>query len=212
MMIRKISVYIIFFIFISIFIGANTEADDYLFKEEVNDDFWSVKIYGDDEDYTIWSEVNGMVIHGDRLRMKVYGDDCKKTAFMTSFYTVENHPDIYELEGKVINLRNAGISEGAESTIIAGKAIFVGEMGPIGHVVFFDLGGNHIDVVSRSFLNENQITLEILDNCWSNLLCFFPDDFKATDYFDITQNKFSMLRFHEALELAQRKCLEFKNK
>ena len=49
---------------------------------------------------------------------------------MTSFYTVENHPDIYELEGKVINLRNAGIGEGAESTIIAGKAIFVGEMGP----------------------------------------------------------------------------------
>ena len=34
---------------------------------------------------------------------------------------------------------------------------------------------------------------------------------KATDYFDITQNKFSMLRFHEALQLAQRKCLEFKN-
>ncbi len=50
MMIRKISVYIIFFIFISIFIGANAEADDYLFKEEANDDFWSVKIYGDDED------------------------------------------------------------------------------------------------------------------------------------------------------------------
>ena len=88
----------------------------------------------------------------------------------------------------------------------------MGEMGPIGHIVFLDLGGNHIDVVSRSFLNEDQITLEILDNCWSNLLCFVPDDFKATDYFDITQNKFSMLRFHEALELAQRKCLEFKNK
>ena len=211
MMIRRISVYIIFFIFISVFIGANTEADDYLFKEEVNDDFWAVKVYGDYEDYTVWSEVNGMVIHGDRLRMKVYGDDCKKTSFMTSFYTVENHPDIYELEGKVINLRNAGIGEGAESTIIAGKAIFVGEMGPIGHIVFLDLGGNHIDVVSRSFLNEDQITLEILDNCWSNLLCFVPDDFKATDYFDITQNKFSMLRFHEALELAQRKCLEFKN-
>ena len=211
MMIRRISVYIIFFIFISVFIGAKTEADDYLFKEEINDDFWAVKVYGDYEDYTVWSEVNGMVIHGDRLRMKVYGDDCKKTAFMTSFYTVENHPDIYELEGKVINLRNAGIGEGAESTIIASKAIFVGEMGPIGHIVFLDLGGNHIDVVSRLFINESQITLEILDNCWSNLLCFFPDDFKATDYFDITQNKFSMLRFHEALELAQRKCLEFKN-
>ena len=197
---------------ISITLAFNAFGDDYLFKEEVNDDFWSVKVYGDYEDYTVWSEVNGMVIHGDRLRMKVYGDDCKKTSFMTSFYTVENHPDIYELEGKVINLRNAGIGEGAESTIIAGKAIFVGEMGPIGHIVFLDLGGNHIDVVSRLFLNESQITLEILDNCWSNLLCFFSDDFKATDYFDITRNKFSMLRFHEALEIAHKKCLEFKNK
>ena len=211
-MIRKISIYIIFFIFISVFAGANIEADDYLFKEEIIDDFWSVKVYGDYEDYTVWSEVHGMVTHGDRLRMKVYGDDCKKTSFMTSFYTVLNHPDIFELEGRVFNLRNAGSKEDAVSTIIAARAVFVGEMGPDGHIVFLDLGGNHIDLVSRLFLNDHQITLEILDNCHSNLLCFVPDDFKAIDYFDITQNRFSMLRFHESLELAQKKCMQFKSR
>ena len=194
---------------ISITLASNAFGDDYLFKEEANDDFWSVSVYGDNEDYTVWSEVNGMVTHGDRLRMRVYGDDCKKTAFMTSFYTVQNHPDIYELEDRVFNLRNTGSKEDPESTIIAARVIFAGDMGP-GHVVFMDLGGNHIDVVSRLFLNDNEMTLEILDNCHSNLLCFVPDDFKATDYFDITQNRFSMLRFHEALDLAHQKCLEYK--
>ena len=68
---------------------------------------------------------------------------------MTSFYTVENHPDIYELEGKVINLRNAGIGEGAFLLGGEGNSLVVVQEGNANLVEGSMIGSNSTVVITQ---------------------------------------------------------------
>ena len=71
----------------------------------------------------------------------------------------------------------------------------------MGHMVYLDLGWLGLESIKTFFDGYDEMSLELIDD----------DDFKASDYFDITKNTWSTTRLNEALDLAEMKCKEFVN-
>ena len=66
-------------------------------------------------------------------------------------------------------------------------------------MVYMDLGWLELEDIKTFFDGYDEVSLKLIDD----------DDFKASDYFDITKNTWSLNRLYEALDLAEKKCKEF---
>ena len=182
----------------SLLVASNSYAET-LFQEyellDEPDDTWTVHVdsYGDNDAET-WVTVNGKIMHGDKLRIRILSDRCGVGNTVTTFLTINNHPEMVQQEGKVISATFKGID-------IKIRILFALEMPEVvtGHFVYMDLGWNELKEFKTFFAGYDEVSLELIDD----------DDFKASDYFDITKNTWSLNRLNEALDLAEKKCKEF---
>ena len=182
---------------LSLFLTFNTTAET-LFEEyellDTPDDIWTVHVDRyDDNDTETWARVNGKVMHGDKLRIRVLPDQCGVGNTITTFYTVQNNPEIEQQQGKVITATFKGIDIKVKILLVLDNPEF------IGHMVYMDLGWLELEDIKTFFDGHDEVSLELKDD----------DDFKASDYFDITKNTWSLNRLNEALDLAEMKCKEF---
>ena len=182
---------------LSLFLTFNTIAET-LFEEyellDTPDDTWTVHVDRyDDNDTETWARVNGKVMHGDKLRIRVLPDQCGVGNTITTFYTVQNNPEIEQQQGKVITATFKGIDIKVKILLVLDNPEF------IGHMVYMDLGWLELEDIKTFFDGYDEVSLELKDD----------DDFKASDYFDITKNTWSLNRLNEALDLAEMKCKEF---
>jgi len=182
---------------LSLFLTFNTIAET-LFEEyellDTPDDTWTVHVDRyDDNDTETWARVNGKVMHGDKLRIRVLPDQCGVGNTITTFYTVQNNPEIEQQQGKVITATFKGIDIKVKILLVLDNPEF------IGHMVYMDLGWLELEDIKTFFDGHDEVSLELKDD----------DDFKASDYFDITKNTWSLNRLDEALDLAEMKCKEF---
>ena len=182
---------------LSLFLTFNTIAET-LFEEyellDTPDDIWTVHVDRyDDNDTETWARVNGKVMHGDKLRIRVLPDQCGVGNTITTFYTVQNNPEIEQQQGKVITATFKGIDIKVKILLVLDNPEF------IGHMVYMDLGWLELEDIKTFFDGHDEVSLELKDD----------DDFKASDYFDITKNTWSLNRLNEALDLAEMKCKEF---
>ena len=182
---------------LSLFLTFNTIAET-LFEEyellDTPDDTWTVHVDRyDDNDTETWARVNGKVMHGDKLRIRVLPDQCGVGNTITTFYTVQNNPEIEQQQGKVITATFKGIDIKVKILLVLDNPEF------LGHMVYMDLGWLELEDIKTFFDGHDEVSLELKDD----------DDFKASDYFDITKNTWSLNRLNEALDLAEMKCKEF---
>ena len=182
---------------LSLFLTFNTIAET-LFEEyellDTPDDTWTVHVDRyDDNDTETWARVNGKVMHGDKLRIRVLPDQCGVGNTITTFYTVQNNPEIEQQQGKVITATFKGIDIKVKILLVLDNPEF------IGHMVYMDLGWLELEDIKTFFDGHDEVSLELKDD----------DDFKASDYFDITKNTWSLNRLNEALDIAEMKCKEF---
>ena len=182
---------------LSLFLTFNTIAET-LFEEyellDTPDDTWTVHVDRyDDNDTETWARVNGKVMHGDKLRIRVLPDQCGVGNTITTFYTIQNNPEIEQQQGKVITATFKGIDIKVKILLVLDNPEF------IGHMVYMDLGWLELEDIKTFFDGHDEVSLELKDD----------DDFKASDYFDITKNTWSLNRLNEALDLAEIKCKEF---
>ena len=182
----------------SLLVASNSYAEAVFQEYELldePDDTWTVHVdsYGDN-DVKTWATVNGKIMHGDKLRIRILPDRCGVGNTITTFLTINNHPEMVQQEGKVISATFKGID-------IKIRILFALEMPEVvtGHFVYMDLGWNELKEFKTFFAGYDEVSLELIDD----------DDFKASDYFDITKNTWSLTRLNEALDIAEMKCKEF---
>ena len=148
-----------------------------------------------DDDIEMIALVNGKIVHGDKFRIRILPDRCHVGNTVTSLLTYMDHPKIEQQEGRVISAMFRGIE-------IKVKILFaIANPGFMGHMVYLDLGWLGLESIKTFFDGYDEMSLELIDD----------DDFKASDYFDITKNTWSTTRLNEALDLAEMKCKEFVN-
>jgi len=179
---------------VSLFLSFNAFAER-LFEEDRADDTWIVHAEKYDDDIQMIALVNGKIIHGDKFRIRILPDRCHVGNTVTSFLTYMDHPEIEQQEGRVISAMFRGIE-------IKVKILFaIANPGFMGHMVYLDLGWLGLESIKTFFDGYDEMSLELIDD----------DDFKASDYFDITKNTWSTTRLNEALDLAEMKCKELVN-
>ncbi len=173
---------------------AETLFEEYPEMEEP-DDVWNVHTekYSDGEIQTN-VVVNGKIVHGDKFVIRILPDECHAGNSFTSFLTYMDHPEIKQQKDRVISAMFRGIE-------IKVQILFViDNPGLMAHRVYLDLGWLDLESIESFFDGYDEVSLELIDN----------DDFKASDYFDITKNTWSTTRLNEALDLAEMKCKEFR--
>ena len=177
---------------VSLFLSFNAFAER-LFEEDRTDDTWTVHAEKYDDDIQMIALVNGKIVHGDKFRIRILPDRCHVGNTVTSFLTYMDHPEIEQQEGRVISAMFRGIE-------IKVKILFaIANPGFMGHMVYLDLGWLGLESIKTFFDGYDEMSLELIDD----------DNFKASDYFDITKNTWSTTQLNEALDLAEIKCKEF---
>jgi hypothetical protein len=179
-----------------ILLTSNTMAES-LFEEytpmEEPDDVWTMHAEKYDDDIQVIALVNGKIIHGDKFRIRILPDRCHLGNTVTSFLTYMDHSEIEQQQGRIISAMFRGIE-------IKVQILFAIKAFPGSHLVYMDLGWLGLESIKAFFDGYDEMSLELIDD----------DDFKATDYFDIIKNTWATTRLNEALDLAERKCEEFK--
>ena len=147
--------------------------------------------------------IDGTVQKGDQLRFWISvgsGGECNSVEHLFTFYTMVKHPNISEIQGKKIALESMG------KLIIADiKVVFSTDhlMLP-GHMVMISSGlydlDKHIDFL-RNHKNHD-VKLNFVFNDFEK-----KEGWKASDYFDILENSWSLNGVDVALNKAKQICL-----
>ena len=134
--------------------------------------------------------VPGEVMHGDRLRFVMQKNNCDQAFILFSSYTYLKNPKILELVKKKVPVLVNGYQ--SEALAVSTSPFLMG------HIVMFQLGkGSLEDLIPLLNATKNyQIT--ITDN----------DDFKAAEYFDITNNNWDLSEIEPAITQANKLCIE----
>jgi uncharacterized protein len=132
--------------------------------------------------------VNGQITHGDKQRIWLGDSRCNEGEQLFSFYTMEKNKEFLNLKGKVIEIKYN--QEHIRAKIITAKKFLVG------HIAMFTLGAYSIEQLLKVHKDSSYITIELIDS----------EQFKASEYFDILQNKWSLENFKPALIKAKSIC------
>ena len=147
--------------------------------------------------------IDGTVQKGDQLRFWISvgsGGECNSVEHLFTFYTMVKHPNISEIQGKKIALESMG------KLIIADiKVVFSTDhlMLP-GHMVMISSGlydlDKHIDFLRKH--KNHDVKLNFVFNDFEK-----KEGWKASDYFDILENSWSLNGVDVALNKAKQICL-----
>ena len=147
--------------------------------------------------------IDGTVQKGDQLRFWISvgsGGECNSVEHLFTFYTMTKHPNILQIQGKKIALESMG------KLIIADiKVVFSTDhlMLP-GHMVMISSGlydlDKHIDFLRKH--KNHDVKLKFVFNDFEK-----KEGWKASDYFDILENSWSLNGVDVALNKAKQICL-----
>jgi TPR repeat protein len=156
-----------------------------LLAKEKKDDVWVAE---EIDGVGVVASVNGRIVHGDRYRIRVGGNNCEGGSIFFTFLTIKNSKNIPDLTGKVVEIKH--------NQKVIDAEIIIPEKTPIGHIVIFQLGFETIESIVSSHKDENKIIVELIDN----------ERFKASDYFDVLKNEWSLDNLESSLIQAQKIC------
>ena len=144
-------------------------------------------------DNLVYATVSGEVTHGDTLNFYVRSEDnCEKVWNTFSFYTYEKPGDIKQLLHKNVPIKINGVD-------VSAKVITVNPF-LMGYRVSFSLGGFPIKEYTqflKVFYDEFQkYEIEIVDGL----------DFKASKYFDISNNNWKLDDLIPSVLEANKQC------
>jgi len=165
---------------------------------------WEISTISDGQ--IVLASMNGNVTHGDTL-MLILKNNQGKCDFLQptfSFYTMSENPAIKKIEGKTIPIKT---SDGKTYVEVSYVSPFL-----LGHRVMFSMSFYKVDELIESLSKYKTFDATIVDETnpksvgQSNVI----ENFKAADYFDITNNSWSLKGAKEAILKAQKLCLEYK--
>ena len=170
--------------FLLLFISSSTA-----FSEDVKDDVWVAE---DIEGVGVIASVNGRITHGDRFRIRIEETKCQQGELLFSFYTTEDNKDILNLQGKVVEIKFN--NEVINAKILSPQKFLVA------YSAIFYLGFESIESVVSYYKDKQTISAELIDS----------EDFKASDYFDMLENEWSLNNLESSLKEAQELCRKLK--
>ncbi len=159
------------------------------FAEEPKDDVWVAE---EMEGVGVIASVNGRITHGDRFRIRIEKNKCEQGELFFSFYTVEGNKDVMGLKGKVVEIKYNNEIINAQ---ILSSAKFIA-----GHSMTFQLGFKPTEFIVNFHKDLKNISIELIDT----------ENFKASDYFDMLENEWSLNNLESSLKEAQELCRKLK--
>jgi hypothetical protein len=140
------------------------------------------------DDKTVLASVNGLVMHGDRLRVRLVKGHCDTGNLITSVYTLAGHPEITALENRLVRAKFMGQD-------IVVKVLFTFPF-LAGHRSTVDLGWVPVAALKDILAAQNPITMAYLDS----------NEVNITAYFDIAENRWMNDGLAAALDRAVAQC------
>ena len=147
--------------------------------------------------------IDGTVQKGDQLRFWISvgsGGECNSVEHLFTFYTMTKHPNILQIQGKKIALESMGKLIIADITLVFSTDHL---MLP-GHMVMMSSGlydlDKHIDFLRKH--KNHDVKLKFVFNDFEK-----KEGWKASDYFDILENSWSLNGVDVALNKAKQICL-----
>jgi len=141
----------------------------------------------DEREAAVDLSITGNITHGDRQRFVFRKNQCDRVIHVFSAYTMQP-ADFEKMEGKTFAIRFNGEKIGARLES-AYKAM-------MGHMLYFNLGGYGKDVLLNHLKKNEEITIKFVDG----------EGYKASDYFDVPSNEWSIEGISDAFEKAYRAC------
>ena len=171
----------------------------YLDEEEI-EDTWTVSVerYGDRSDWVVVASVNGKVTHGDRLRVRIpikTVERCSIGNTMTTFYTtnIDNEVEDQFLESVMI------------PATLNNDDIYVDLLFAIrffdDHLIYVDISYNPLEYLKDYFKEQKEVNFILKDRINQKGITLIN-----SDYFDVSQNNFSLNGFNTALDRARNEC------
>ena len=164
----------------------NLKADTIDLNEEI-EDVWNVENVSPDSSEVIAS-VNGLVTHGDRLRIRFLKGDCDTGNLLTTVYSHHDNPKLVDLKDQLVD----GIFMGEDVVleILFTVPLFNKQL------AYVDMGWVQKDALKRILLAQKKIDLSLVDT----------EDFKPSEYFDIMQNSWPTVGLSDAIDKASMQC------
>ena len=147
--------------------------------------------------------IDGTVQKGDQLRFWIpvgSGGECNSVEHLFTFYTMTKHPDILQIQGKKISFESMGKLRVSDIKLVFSTDHL---MLP-GHMVMISSGlydlDKHIDFLRKH--KNHDVKLKFVFNDFEK-----EEGWKASDYFDILENSWSLNGVDVALNKAKQICL-----
>ena len=162
------------------------KADTIDLNEEI-EDVWNVRNVSPDSSEVVAS-VNGLVTHGDRLRIRFVKGDCDTGNLLTTVYSHHDNPKLVDLKDQLVD----GIFMGKDVVL---KILFTVPLFNK-QLAYVDMGWVQKDALKRILLAQKEIDLNLVDT----------EDFKPSEYFDIMQNSWPTAGLSDAIDKASMQC------
>ena len=153
--------------------------------QDGEDDTWGVEVV---DDSGVLASVNGLVTHGDRYTIRLDRDECAMGELFFRIQTRKDNPYFLDLDDTVISIRHG------DDTLHA--KIRSPEQEPHGQTALIHLGYRSLDSIAESHRSQETVSAQLLDS----------EFFRASDYFDVRENRWSLDNFDAALEEARTLC------
>ena len=162
------------------------KADTIDLNEEI-EGVWNVGNVSPDSSEIVAS-VNGLVTHGDRLRIRFVKGDCDTGNLLTTVYSHHDNPKLVDLKDQLVD----GIFMGEDVVleILFTVPLFSKQL------AYVDMGWVQKDALKRILLAQKEIDLNLVDT----------EDFKPSEYFDIMQNSWPTAGLSDAIDKASMQC------
>jgi hypothetical protein len=147
--------------------------------------------------------IDGTIQKGDQLKFFISvgsGGECNSVEHLFTFYTMIKHPNILQIQGKKIGFESMGKLRVSDIRFVFSTDHL---MLP-GHVVMISSGlydlDKHIDFLRKH--KNHDVKLKFVFNDFEK-----KEGWKASDYFDILENSWSLNGVDVALNKAKQICL-----
>jgi len=163
-----------------------TSSSSIAFAQDTEDDVWGVEPI---EGAGVFASINGRITYGDKYRIRIVGDECQNGELLFTFHTMLSNKDILKLEDKAVQIEYN--NDVTDIQIIYSREFL------LGHSVMFRLGIIPLDSFVSFHKDLKSISVELIDG----------GNFKASDYFDVLKNEWSLKGLDSSLVKAQELCL-----
>ena len=171
---------------------------------EASENPWDIRSMSNGQ--TILVLKTGNVTYGDTLMLVLENNNgkCNRIQESFNFYTTTKNIQIKAIEGKNIPVKFN------EHELFA-KASYVFPF-LLGHRVMFSMGSYEVNEYLDYMLKYETYSVTIVDEDLSARVMqpHLIKNFKASDYFDVPNNSWDLKGLEEAIEKAQKLCLEYK--